>query len=231
MGRVPAAGARLRKRRVIRIGRPPRERAGEVDARILNAAHRVFLERGLAGASIEDIAELARAGKPTIYARFPGKEALFTAVVMRNVATNIARFENYVPSGSSIEERLASLGAAVLHWLLVGDTVGLMRLSISEARRFPDLARSVHRMARGRGLEAVGRLLAEAAQSAELGNLPAFAPQRLATTAEIFVDLVVLPLLLRALHGEKLNSLCAEIEPHVARSVAFFIAACRDGGN
>jgi hypothetical protein len=151
--------------------------------------------------------------------------------VMRNVATNIARFENYVPSGSSIEERLASLGAAVLHWLLVGDTVGLMRLSISEARRFPDLASSVHRMARGRGLEAVGRLLAEAAQSAELGNLPAFAPQRLATTAEIFVDLVVLPLLLRALHGEKLNSLCAEIEPHVARSVAFFIAACRDGGN
>src|SRR6266446_4878894 len=123
---------RFRGRRAGRTGRPPRQLAGEVDARILDAARRVFLERGLAGASIDDIAELARAGKPTIYARFPGKEALFTAVVMRNVATNIARFENYVPSGSSIEERLASLGAAVLHWLLVGDTVGLMRLSISE---------------------------------------------------------------------------------------------------
>jgi AcrR family transcriptional regulator len=230
MRKVPATAERLGKRRGGRIGRPPRERAGEVDTRILNAARRVFLERGLAGASIEEIAERACAGKPTIYARFPGKEALFTAVVMRNVATNIARFENYVPTGASIEDRLASLGAAVLHWLLVGDTVGLMRLSISEARRFPDLASSVHRMARGRGLEAVGRLLAEAAQSAELGNLPAFAPQRLATTAEIFVDLVVLPLLLRALHGEKLKSLCAEVEPHVARSVAFFIAACRDGG-
>jgi AefR-like transcriptional repressor, C-terminal domain len=110
------------------------------------------------------------------------------------------------------------------------DAVGLMRISIAEARRFPELASSVHRMARGRGLEAVGRLLAEAAQSAELGNLPAFAPQRLATTAELFVDLVVLPLLLRALHGEKLESLCAEIELHVARSVAFFLAACRHGG-
>jgi AcrR family transcriptional regulator len=231
MGRVPATGTRLGERRAIRIGRPPRERAGEVDTRILNAAHRVFLERGLAGASIDEIAELACAGKPTIYARFSGKEALFTAVVMRKVATNIARFETYVPAGGSIEERLASLGAAVLHWLLVGDTVGLMRLSISEARRFPELASSVHRMARGRGLEAVGRLLAEAAQSAELGNLPAFAPERLATTAEVFVDLVVLPLLHRALYGEKLKSLCAEIELHVARSVAFFIAACRDGGN
>jgi AefR-like transcriptional repressor, C-terminal domain len=105
-----------------------------------------------------------------------------------------------------------------------------MRLSIAESRRFPELASSVHNMARGRGLEAVGRLLAEAAQSAELGNLPAFAPQRLATTAELFVDLVVFPLLLRALHGEKLKSLCAEIEPHVTRSVAFFLAACRHGG-
>jgi AefR-like transcriptional repressor, C-terminal domain len=100
---------------------------------------------------------------------------------MRNVATNIARFENYVPTGASIQERLASLGAAILHWLLVGNTVGLMRLSIAESRRFPELASSVHRMARGRGLEAVGRLLAEAAQSAELGNLPAApraSPQR-----------------------------------------------------
>ena len=75
----------------MRIGRPPQELAGEVDARILDAARRVFLERGLDGASIDEIAEAARAGKPTIYARFPGKEALFTAVVMRNVAANIAR--------------------------------------------------------------------------------------------------------------------------------------------
>ena len=85
-------------------------------------------------------------------------------------------------------------------------------------------------MARGRGLQAVARLLAEAAQSDELGHLPAFAPQRLAKTADIFLDLVVLPLLLRALHGEKPKVLCAEIEPHVASSVAFFIAACRHGG-
>jgi AcrR family transcriptional regulator len=180
MAKFPT-GARLQKRPPGRTGRPPRKLAGEVDARILDAARRVFLERGLAGATIDEIAELACAGKPTIYARFPGKEALFTAVVMRNVATNIARFENYVPTGASIQERLASLGAAILHWLLVGNTVGLMRLSIAESRRFPELASSVHRMARGRGLEAVGRLLAEAAQSAELGNLPAApraSPQR-----------------------------------------------------
>jgi AcrR family transcriptional regulator len=230
MDGVPTMGSRFKKRAASRTGRPPRELAGEVESRILDAARRVFLERGLAGASIDEIAELACAGKPTIYARFPGKEALFTAVVMRKVAANVARFANFVPAGAAIEERLASVGAAVLHQLLAGDTVGLLRLSIAEARRFPDLASSVHRMARGRGLQAVARLLAEAAQSDELGHLPAFAPQRLAKTADIFLDLVVLPPLHRALHGEKRKALCAEIEQHVVSSVAFFIAACRHGG-
>lgn len=228
--RIPASGKRLAKRRAVRTGRPPRELAGEVDARILDAARQVFLERGLAGASVEEIACLAHAGKPTIYARFPSKEALFTAVVMRNVAANVARFESHVPVGATVEERLSSLGAAVLHWALVSDTVGLMRLAVAEARRFPDLASSVHRMARERGSEAVARLLGEVAQSDKLGRLPAFAPGRLPATTRFFLDLVLLPPLMRALMGEKFKPLHAEIGAHVAGSVAFFLAACRHGG-
>ncbi len=224
---MPTKEKRFETSRAVRTGRPPRELAGEVDARILDAARRVFLERGLAGASIEEIAGLARAGKPTIYARFPGKEALFTAVVMRNVDANIARFESHMPAGETIEERLESLGVTVLHWVLASDIIGLMRLAIAEARRFPDLASSVHQMARERGTEAVARLLREVAESDELGTLPAFAPERLPITTRFFLDLVLLPLLMRALYGEKLQSLHTEIGPHVARSVAFFLAACR----
>lgn len=231
MGRPTSSATRTGKQRTIRTGRPPRELAGEVDTRILDAAQQVFLERGLEGASMDEIAALARAGKPTIYARFPGKEALFTAVVMRNVAANVARFESHVPTGATLEERLASVGVAVLQWILAGGTVGLMRLAIAEARRFPDLAISVHRMARERGSEAIARLLGEVAQSVEFGPLPAFAPEHLAVTTTFFLDLVLLPLLLRALMGEKLTPLRAEIASHVARSVAFFLAACRHGGS
>jgi hypothetical protein len=36
--------------------------------------------------------------------------------------------------------------------------------------------------------------------------------------------------MVRALFGEKLKPLRAEIGPHVTRSVAFFLAACRHGG-
>lgn len=176
----------LTTRHAVRSGRPPRELAGEVDARILDAAREVFLERGLAGASMDEIASLARAGKPTIYARFPAKEALFTAVVMRAMADKIAHFENYVPTGETLEERLASVGQTVLHWALVGDTIGLIRLAIAEARRFPDLASSVYRMARERAGEAEARLLGEVAQSDEAGTLPPFTPERLAATTRFF---------------------------------------------
>jgi AcrR family transcriptional regulator len=230
MARSPGAKRRTTKPPAGRVGRPPRERAGEVDARILDAARRVFLERGLAGASIDEIASVARAGKPTIYARFPGKEALFAAVAMSNVAATAARFEGHVPTGTTLDERLANLGAAVVHWVLAGDIVAVMRLGISEARRFPDLAINVHLAARRRGEEVVGKLLAEAAQSEAHGGLPAFAPGRLPTTARFFIDLVVWPILVRALFGEKLKDLRAEVEPDVARSVAFFLAACRHGG-
>src|ERR1700752_1476437 len=69
------------RRAAVRFGRPPKEFAGEVDARILDAARKVFVERGFEGASIDEIAEAARSGKPTIYARFRDKRALFIAMV------------------------------------------------------------------------------------------------------------------------------------------------------
>lgn len=229
--KAPAATKGTAKRRLARTGRPPRELAGEVDQRILDAAEKVFLERGLGGASIDEIASLARAGKPTIYARFAGKEALFTAVVKRSIAAVSARIENYVPTGATIEERLAHIGETILRWALAGGTIDLMRLAAAEARRFPDLAITVHRMARERGAEVVGQLLSEAAQLDPHGALPAFAPDRLATTTAFFQELVIMPLIMRALYGEKLKSLCAEIEPHVRSRVKFFLAACHGGAS
>jgi len=230
MRKVTPTEGHSKERRAVRAGRPPRELAGEVDARILDAAQRLFLERGLGSTSVDEIASLARAGKPSIYCRFPSKETLFTAVVMRGLLASIERFESDAPTGVSVEERLQSVGVTILKWVLVSETIGLVRLAIAEARRLPALASRVNRMARERGEEAVARLLGKVAQSDELGKLPAFAPERLATTTRFFLNLVVLPLFIRALHGEKLKVLHAEIGPHVARSVVFFVAACRHDG-
>jgi len=218
------------RRAAVRFGRPPKELAGEVDERILNAARKIFVERGFEGASMDEIAEAGRAGKPTIYARFGDKRALFTAVVMRDIVSRITRFKSEVPIGATIEERLVSLAAAAVHWTLDTERTALMRLAIAEARRFPDLASTVSHTARNLSTEVAARHLGEMTQSDPLGSLPAFAPERLATTARIFLDLVVVPFLLRALFEVNPKTLEAEIDEHVARSVAFFLAACRHGG-
>jgi AcrR family transcriptional regulator len=225
--KTPAAKA---KRAAVRFGRPPKELAGEVDARILDAARKIFLERGFEGASIDEIAEVARSGKPTIYARFRDKRALFTKVVTRDILCRITEFTTEVPTGATIEERLRSAAITLLHWGFDSDRIGLMRLAIAEARRFPDLAATVSRTARELSTELGVHLLNDLTQSDELGSLPAFAPERLATTARFFLDIVAVPMLLRALFEVNLKTLDAEIDAHVARSVVFFLAACRNGG-
>jgi AcrR family transcriptional regulator len=218
------------KRAAVRFGRPPKELAGEVDGRILDAARKVFLDRGFEGASIDEIAEVARSGKPTIYARFRDKGALFTAVMRRDILSRISQFKGGVLTGATVEERLTSAATTLLHWGLDGDRIALMRLAVAEARRFPDLASTVSRSARDLSTELGVHLLGELTRSDELSSLPAFAPERLATTARLFLDLVAVPMLLRALFEMNLKALDAEVDAHVARSVAFFLAACRHGG-
>lgn len=218
------------KRAAVRSGRPPKELAGEVDERVLDAARKIFLERGFEGASIEEIAKAARSGKQTIYTRFRNKRELFTAVVTRDVASRIVQSGSAMPSGATIEERLVSAGMFMLNSALERERIGLIRLAIAETRRFPDLASAVGREAFDISTEVEARLLGEMTRSDELGTLPAFGPERLATTARFFLNLVVVPILMRSLFERDLDLLRGEIGPHVARSVAFFLAACRHGG-
>lgn len=226
MAKDQAIGRRER-RQPVRVGRPPRDKAGEVDQRILAAARAVFLENGLAGASIDEIARLARAGKPTIYARFPTKEALFAAVVKANSARVTGRIGGQPATGQGLSERLVSTGITLLENLLVSDTIDLMRLAVAESRRFPELVR-FGQMARERGMQAISQVLSESVRADEqLSRLPAFSDERLPVTARMFSDLVVARFLLRAVFGESLKLLRAETPEHVRACVDFFMAACR----
>ena len=211
----------------VRGGRPPRSAAGEVEERILDAARKVFLERGFEGASIDEIAEVARSGKPTIYARFSNKQALFAAAFARFISSKHSQLESFTPEGTTIEQRLESIGETLLQKALTSEAVGLSRLAIAEARRFPDLGSSVIGMARERGTEIIARLLSEASQTGELAGLSAFNTETILTTARYFCDFILLPLFIRALAGESLEVLHSEIRPHVVKRAGFFLAACR----
>src|SRR5688572_24336601 len=124
--------------------RQPRWRRRK-DARpdeILGAALDVFVPRGFAAAPLGEGARRAGVTKGTIYLYFPGKEALFKAVVRQSLVPNIARAELAVAAhpGSSG----AVLGMIVRGlWQTVGESSlsGIPKLIVAEAANFPELAR------------------------------------------------------------------------------------------
>jgi AcrR family transcriptional regulator len=210
-----------------RIGRPPTELAGEVEARILAAAAKVFLERGFNGASIGEIAELARAGKPTIYARYPSKETLFEATFLRLFTERNARLATLEVQGGTVEQRLVSIGVALVEESLSEDFIGLMRLALAEARRLPEMGSGLLRQCRERGGLSTARLLVESV--GELFGADASDPRAL-LAGRMFAESVLLPFLLRALAEPDLAALRAEIAPHVRERARFFLAGLRGGG-
>ncbi|BBX18923.1 TetR family transcriptional regulator [Mycolicibacterium duvalii] len=67
-------------------GRP---RDAEADRAILRAGLELFIERGVEGTSIEQIAKKAGVGKPTVYRRWSGKEELIAAAMETLVADEV----------------------------------------------------------------------------------------------------------------------------------------------
>jgi AcrR family transcriptional regulator len=207
-----------------RVGRPPKDLAGDVKTRILDAAQRVFLERGYQSTSLDEIAETAPASKPTIYAHFPGKQALFEAVVAR-VITGLTNFEGFEPKGRTVQDKLASLGTEIVE-RFIEETISITRATIAEADRFPALSRHVHEHGRDRAAAAVSHVLSDATHTLSRGSKGPFGPKRSVSTAQIFMDLILLPMMMRALMGEGARELRGELPAFVRERVSFFLAAC-----
>jgi hypothetical protein len=70
-------------------------------------------------------------------------------------------------------------------------------------------------------------LLGELTQSDELRSLPAFAPERLTTTARFFLDLIAVPMLLRALFEVNLRTLEAGRRARGARCWFALVVAAK----
>lgn len=122
---------------------PPlrRRRKDERPQELLDAALDLFVEKGLAATRAEDVARRAGVSKGTLYLYYPGKDALFKAVVRHYLAQVIVE-------GGEIADGFEGATPALLHhlartwWARIGASKasGLLLLILSEARTFPDLA-------------------------------------------------------------------------------------------
>lgn len=108
---------------------------------LLAAALQLFVEKGFAATRAEEVARLAGVSKGTLFLYFASKEELFKAVVRENLSGQFpewnARFEAYEGSTPDLVRLFL-----FQWWETVGNSPisGIVKLMMSEASNFPDLA-------------------------------------------------------------------------------------------
>jgi TetR/AcrR family transcriptional repressor of mexJK operon len=170
-------------------GRPTREEAARRDARLLDVATKLFMERGYDCTSIDAVAETAGVSKPTVYARYHDKRDLFTAVlratIQRWLAPLSAAAEAAKVNPKNVETTLHDLSRHMLAHASTPEVLMLRRTLAAQAVQFPELAKLAHEEGWLRGVRAVSILLL---QFAERGQIKIDDP---AIAADLFLSLVL----------------------------------------
>jgi TetR/AcrR family transcriptional regulator, mexJK operon transcriptional repressor len=127
---------------------------------ILDAAYALFLKRGIAGTTVDEVAERASVSKMTVYANFRDKPALLAAVLDRRIKS-VFVFDEVLagPDLNSSVERLVKLGEAVVSAITQPQVIRMTLLMAERADQHPQLAAAFYAAGRGELLKRVAACL------------------------------------------------------------------------
>lgn len=134
------ASSRLR-----RTGRPTLDEAAQLDERVRESALQLFLELGYEGTSMDEIARAAGTTKVSLYARFAGKEEVFSSVLLwATRRTDWPKRESPRPDLDDLEGALTAIAEVSMRRALDPAMIKLGRIAVTHALRFPEIARQAH---------------------------------------------------------------------------------------
>lgn len=167
---------------------PPRRRRKEArPSELTAAALELFVEKGFAATRLEDVSARAGVSKGTLYLYFDSKESLFKAVIQEGILPALAEGEAILArhEGSAFDLLQQLLNN---WWTLIGDThlSGVVKLMISEARNFPEVAQYYYENVIRRGRALIGAALERGMAAGE------FRPMDVNTC----IDVVIAPVLM-----------------------------------
>lgn len=145
---------------------------GGLEARIVDAARQLFIERGFVGTSMSDIASRAGINRPTLHYYFRTKERMFDAVFGGIVGTLVPRVKDIVlQPDRPIGERVASVVDA--YYDVFGANPGLPMFIVREMHRdFDGVVRTIMDMRLGQYIESVRQGLQGEMDSGRLRQVP-----------------------------------------------------------
>ncbi|MCE7796574.1 TetR/AcrR family transcriptional regulator [Sphingobium sufflavum] len=110
-----------------------------IEAELLQGALNEFLKTGYGGTSIRQIVHALGVSKTTLYSRYPSKEALFRAIVTRQIERLAAHTTLEDEHWPDVGIALRTYANRTLEISLEGELREVNRLIYSESHRFPEL--------------------------------------------------------------------------------------------
>ena len=100
------------------VGRPPSIVDGQTaPERLIDAALRLFADKGFEGTTVEEIAAKASVSKPVVYEHFGGKEGLYAVVVDREIAALLGGITGALSADLNSRETLERAAGALLDYI------------------------------------------------------------------------------------------------------------------
>jgi AcrR family transcriptional regulator len=192
-------------------------RTEQLTNRLLEAATKLFMEKGFKATSMVEIARHAHASKETFYRYFPSKEDLFREVVYSRVNLFVEEMSKVLVSHDPPAKALTLFGELVLGRILTVEATSLHRILSLERERFPELSGVFHEKGPARVHAALSRYLGE--QVAK-GTLRKMSP---AIAARQFFDLVAAEMLMRINIAGRPHPTKAQVQQRVREAVDCFL--------
>ncbi len=146
-----------------KTGRPSDRREA-----LLQAAAEVFFEQGFVATSIGAIIERAGGSKRNIYSEFGNKEGLFSAIVTNTADRALSTLAIKQIEGRDLRETLTAFGRQLMAIYMSPTLIGVYRIAVTEANRFPDLVKSFYEQGPSRAASQLAEVLEGAKERGEI---------------------------------------------------------------
>jgi AcrR family transcriptional regulator len=186
--------------------------------RYLEAAQALFATNGFVATTMDMIIAETGGSKATLYKYFPSKDDLIAGLMDDIIERIRERAHDPALDGLPLAEALTEFGTITLATVVSADAVRLLRLSLGEYARFPQLARVVWEHGPAVTYENFRRLLDERARRGEL------VVDDTQLAAEQFIAGIVGHIQLKVAMGVAEPPDAEEIRRRVASAVRTFVA-------
>lgn len=188
--------------------------------KFVDVAEQLFLERGFAGTSVNEVVKRSGGSLSTLYSQYRNKEELFEAVMQRRAAALfidiVGKLEKRRAQLPDVRDELLSLATTIHAQMLSTGSLAMFRLAVSEGPKFPTVRHAVLVS----GLDVFLKRLADYFAGLAKDRLRIDDPAR---AAEEFVSLIQGQQRLIAACGDGARLTKKRREAHVQRVVEVFL--------